>query len=380
MLNDPTNQIPGSSSNPGSSTQPAFNQMPYYPNPNYQPQFTNQEELLMFQQFKMQQMHQQQPQQLPNQFTTSQPHSEQQSHHLEVEDTEDEDEPVPTPTSKPSRGVRLKSKAKKNKEKEPPLEKQKRIRNAWTQDEELLLAECFIQVSEDPKTGCDQKRDTFWYKIQNVYNTEAKKKGFTERTKNMLTGKWTPMNASVLKFNQLVQETAVHSGENDDDHMSRVHTLYDATVGGEFKHRSAWLFLKGKHKWTNPDSTLQRRNRLLGTDEEPEHFGDDDLPRPPGLQRLAKSQRTGSNSTASSGSNPAAYQEFMAEQYELDRKAKMTVLERESEDRRRLIQSQRIAEDMRVLQIDTRGMDAADAAIINAQKARIRAAYPPPPN
>ncbi|GJR63332.1 hypothetical protein Tco_1505494 [Tanacetum coccineum] len=196
----------------------------------------------------------------------------------------------------------------------------------------------------------------------------------------MLTGKWTPMNTSVLKFNQLVQETAVHSGENDDDHMSRVHTLYDATVGGEFKHRSAWLFLKGKHKWTNPDSTLQRRNRLLGTDEEPEHFGDDDLPRPPGLQRLAKSQRTGSNSTASSGSNPAAYQEFMAEQYELDRKAKMTVLERESEDRRRLIQSQRIAEDMRVLQIDTRGMDAADAAIINAQKARIRAAYPPPTN
>ncbi|GJU38524.1 hypothetical protein Tco_1191481 [Tanacetum coccineum] len=185
---------------------------------------------------------------------------------------------------------------------------------------------------------------------------------------------------SVLKFNQLVQETAVHSGENDDDHMSRVHTLYDATVGGEFKHRSAWLFLKGKHKWTNPDSTLQRRNRLLGTDEEPEHFEDDELPRPPGLQRLAKSQRTGSNSTASSGSNPTAYQEFMAEQYELDRKAKMTVLERESEDRRRLIQSQRIAEDMRVLQIDTRGMDPIDAAIINAQKAKIRAAYPPPLN
>ncbi|GJS15003.1 hypothetical protein Tco_0409475 [Tanacetum coccineum] len=50
------------------------------------------------------------------------------------------------------------------------------------------------------------------------------------------------------------------------------------------------------HKWTNPDSTLQRRSRLLGTDEEPEHFGDDELPRPPGLQRLAKSQRSGSNS------------------------------------------------------------------------------------
>ncbi|GJX36298.1 hypothetical protein Tco_0247855 [Tanacetum coccineum] len=195
---------------------------------------------------------------------------------------------------------------KKNKEKEPQVEKQKRVRNAWTQVEELLLAECYIQVSEDPKTGCDQKRDTFWYKILNVSNKEANKKCFTERTKNMLMGKWTPMNTAVLKFNQLVQETAVHSGENDDDHMSRVYMLYDATVEGEFKHRSAGLFLKGKYKWTNPDSTLQRRSRFLGTDEEREHFGDDELPRPPGLQRLAKSQRTGSNSTANSGSNSAA--------------------------------------------------------------------------
>ncbi|GJZ37716.1 anthranilate synthase alpha subunit 1, chloroplastic-like protein [Tanacetum coccineum] len=42
----------------------------------------------------------------------------------------------------------------------------------------------------------------------------------------------------------------------------------------------------------------------------------------------------------------------MAEQYDLDRKAKMQVLSQESEDRRRLIQAQKIAEDMKVLQND----------------------------
>ncbi|GJV96872.1 RNA-directed DNA polymerase, eukaryota, reverse transcriptase zinc-binding domain protein [Tanacetum coccineum] len=115
----------------------------------------------------------------------------------------------------------------------------------------------------------------------------------------MLTGKWTPMNASVQKFNQLVSKTLAHS----------------------------------KHKWTNPESTNARRNRFRVTDDEPEHFGDDALPRPPGLQRIAKSQRSGSNSTASSGSNPMMYQEFMKEQYELDRKAKMQVIEQESEDK-----------------------------------------------
>ncbi|GJY14745.1 hypothetical protein Tco_0385167 [Tanacetum coccineum] len=247
--------------------------------------------------------------------TTSDHQSDHQSFNL-IDETEDEneEEPIPTPTSKKSnRGARLKAKAKKTKDTESQVEIKKRARNVWTQNEELLLAESFIQIFDDPKTSCDQQKDTFWYKILGVYDTEAKRRGFIER----------------------------------------------------------------KHKWTNPESTKARRYRFCVTDEEPEHFGDDVLPRPPGLQRIAKSERSGSNLTASSGSNPLMYQEFMKEQYELDRKAKMEVIAQESEERRMLIHSQRIAKDMKVLQIDTRGMDLADAVIINAQKARIRAAYPP---
>nr|GEV47613.1 hypothetical protein [Tanacetum cinerariifolium] len=98
-------------------------------------------------------------------------------------------------------------------------------------------------------------------------------------------------------------------------------------------------------------------------------YKEDVLPQPPGLQRISKSQRS-SNSTASFGSNPLMYQEMIQQQYELDSKAKMKVIEQEINERMRLYHSQRIAEDMKVLQIDTRGMDPVDAAIINAQKAR----------
>nr|GEY48716.1 hypothetical protein [Tanacetum cinerariifolium] len=109
-------------------------------------------------------------------------------------------------------------------------------------------------------------------------------------------------------------------------------------------------------------------NRLwVSPDEEQVNFRDDALPWPLGLQQISKSQR-----------NLMMYQEFMKEQHELDRKAKMKVLEREASKRVRLIHSQRIAEDMKVLQIDTRGMAPQDAVIIEAQKERIRAAYPPP--
>ncbi|GKA13870.1 hypothetical protein Tco_0693516 [Tanacetum coccineum] len=218
-----------------------------------------------------------QQQQQPNQATASQPRSDQQSFHL-VDETEDEnkEEPIPAPTSKKtSRGPRLKSKAVKNKEKEKQVEVKKRARMLWSQDEELILAESFIQISEDPKTGCDQQKDSFWWDRDLdslVYNAEAKKRGFIERTKNMLTGKWTPMNASVQKFNQLVSETLAHSGENDQDWIMRVEILYKTHTGCDFKHKSAWVFLKGKHKWNNPESTNARRNRFRVTDEEPEHL------------------------------------------------------------------------------------------------------------
>ncbi|GKC28972.1 hypothetical protein Tco_1036266 [Tanacetum coccineum] len=202
--------------------------MPYYP--NFQPQYSNQEEQMLFYQFKMQMNKQQQS----NQFTTSQPHSEQQSHHLVDETEEEEEEPLSTPMSKPNRG-RKKSVAKRNIGKDVEVVKETkegRIRHAWTQAEELLLAESFIQISEDPKTGCDQKLATFWYKNW-VFS---------------MTGKWTPMNAAVMKFNQLYEETLAHSRENDENHMAMVLQLYETIVGGEFKHQSAWNFLKDRQK------------------------------------------------------------------------------------------------------------------------------------
>ncbi|GJT89327.1 hypothetical protein Tco_1071044 [Tanacetum coccineum] len=214
---------------------------------------------------------------------------------------------------------------KKNKEKEPQA-KRTQARNLWIQGEELLLAESFIQISEDPKTGSDQNNDTFWYKILDVFNEETKKNNYPSRTKNMLTGKWTLMNRYVQKFNSLVQETLVMSGENDEDWMTMVEILFKTHTGSEFKHKSAWLFLKDKHKWKNLESTLARRNRLRVTNKEPEHFGEDVLPWPPGAHRIAKSQRS-SNSTASSGSNPVMFQEMMKQQYELDRKAKIEIWE-----------------------------------------------------
>ncbi|GJT51924.1 hypothetical protein Tco_0978081 [Tanacetum coccineum] len=248
--------------------------------------------------------------------------SQQPSH--EIQEEEDKTEPVLTPSSKKpgSRG----------------------------KHEELLLAECFIQISEDPKIGSDKKNDTFWYKILDAYNDQAGKRGFLIRTKNMLTRKWTPMNPEVGKFNSLVNETNAMSEENDNNLMTRIEILYRAYEKSDSKHKSAWSFLKDKHKWNNPESTNARRNRNRVTNEEPKLFGDDALPRPPGLKRIAKSQRS-SNFTASSGPNPTMFQEMMQQQIEVERKEKIECMDREVNSRVALNNSKRVAEDLKVLQI-----------------------------
>ncbi|GKE40647.1 hypothetical protein Tco_1464052 [Tanacetum coccineum] len=128
----------------------------------------------------------------------------------------------------------------------------------------------------------------------------------------------------------------VMSGEKDDDWMTRVEILYKTITGTKFKHKSAWLFLKDKHKWKNPDSTNARRNRGRVTDEEPELFGNNELPRPPEKERIAKSQRS-TNSSASSGSNPTMFQDMLQQQYELDRAAKMERIDHETNARVKLI-------------------------------------------
>ncbi|GJS79666.1 hypothetical protein Tco_0729547 [Tanacetum coccineum] len=70
------------------------------------------------------------------------------------------------------------------------------------------------------------------------------------------------------------------------------------------------------------------------------------------------------------------FQEMLQQQYELERKMKQDVLERESRARVDLLESQKIAEDMRVLTMDTSSLDPMNAAIVKAQQARIRAKYP----
>ncbi|GKB66758.1 hypothetical protein Tco_0928170 [Tanacetum coccineum] len=61
--------------------------------------------------------------------------------------------------SQPKKG-RMKRTAKKGKSSEPIGD----VTLRWTSDEETLLAECFVVVSEDRNVGRSQPRDTLWFR------------------------------------------------------------------------------------------------------------------------------------------------------------------------------------------------------------------------
>ncbi|GKC77440.1 axial regulator YABBY 1 [Tanacetum coccineum] len=144
-------------------------------------------------------------------------------------------------------------------------------RNLWTQDEELLLVECYIQVSEYPNVGFRKKNETFWYKVLDQYNKQVKINKFLVRTKNMLTGKWTPLNREVGMFNSLVKETKALSGENDEDWLTRVEIreeIQRIKAGNpDISHREAfsaaaknWAHFPHIHFGLMPDQPVKKPN------------------------------------------------------------------------------------------------------------------------
>ncbi|GJU46189.1 hypothetical protein Tco_1203455 [Tanacetum coccineum] len=110
---------------------------------------------------------QQNPQQNPPQFEMPQQQS-QSSNSLSQTETQ------------PKRG-RMKRTAKKGKSFEPISD----VTLRWTSNEETLLAEYFIAVSEDPNVGRSQPKDTLWYRVLNEFN----RLNFQKRTKDMLSSK-----------------------------------------------------------------------------------------------------------------------------------------------------------------------------------------------
>lgn len=96
--------------------------------------------------------------------------------------------------------------------------------------DDKLLAESWIAVSEDPVTGTDQTKDSFW-------NAVKEQGGFTARTPESLRQRWGVISRSVSKFCGVLSTVIKinQSGTTNEDHFDRAMQLYEQDEGKPFK-------------------------------------------------------------------------------------------------------------------------------------------------
>ncbi|GKA58186.1 hypothetical protein Tco_0757374 [Tanacetum coccineum] len=182
----------------------------------------------------------------------------------------------------------MKRTAKKGKSSEPIGD----VTLRWTSNEETLLAECFVAVSEDRNVGRSQPRDTLWFQVLNEFN----RKKFQQRTKDMLSRKWSTLNHHCQKFNAIYKRCIrlKKSGENEVDLMKRARGIYqDENKNSSFNHEKAWAVLRKHAKWDAPDpAPVDLTEYEIVHDEHvpavntDELFDPDPRPRPPGTKML----------------------------------------------------------------------------------------------
>nr|GFB32841.1 hypothetical protein [Tanacetum cinerariifolium]GFB36147.1 hypothetical protein [Tanacetum cinerariifolium] len=245
--------------------------------------------------------------------------------------------PFPQQTDSQPKRSRLKHVAIKSKGKEAEPTGDVTLR--WSSNEEALLAECYVAVSEDRNAGRSQANDTFWVQVMHEFN----RKNFQKRTKDMLTSKWTTLNHYCQKFNAIYKRChrLKKSGDNEVDLMGQARVMYqDENETGDF------------HATVNTD----------------ELFGADPRPHPPGKQRPGK--KTKSDTSASTGgSQSSQFGELVSHELRLKREAAKKAFEA-SKDKDETIKS---LKELRFLALSTKDLSDDDAYWIERKKAQIKA-------
>ncbi|GKE86479.1 hypothetical protein Tco_1560221 [Tanacetum coccineum] len=122
---------------------------------------------------------------------------------------------------------------------------EKRAISRWNRDEEILLAETWIEHSQDANIGKDQEDDVYWNLIMQDFNSRTTS---PPRTKNMMTGKWSRMHSDCQRFNAIYKHLTRKSGESDADLVENAKTSYIERCGRQFQYDHVWVILKNYPK------------------------------------------------------------------------------------------------------------------------------------
>ncbi|XP_071705382.1 uncharacterized protein [Rutidosis leptorrhynchoides] len=189
--------------------------------------------------------------------------------------------------------------------------KEPQHKKLWTPSEEIWLASCWIDCSEDGVHGNSQRGPAFWTRIHNKFNDNDQ--GFL-RNNDQLSGKWHHLDKVCKDFTALYNEEERNprrSGRNEDDVYNLTVQEWQERASKPWGYKDVWEFLKRKPKWYSPpaiggtgvrrrrgsqlqledeDDDVVGENQTVNLEEDRltnlhELFGPDEIQRPMGRER-----------------------------------------------------------------------------------------------
>ncbi|KAL6294833.1 hypothetical protein ACE6H2_002975 [Prunus campanulata] len=193
--------------------------------------------------------------------------------------------------------------------------------------EDVLLCECWVQISHDPISGNEMKFSQMWKKIHHEF---VERSGST-RMKMTLSSRWKILNKELGKWRGALTKAMDNqrSGENHSDEIVQAQMWYGATGQGKktFNHTQCWEVVKHCKRFSIILTVVLNETPLhdsQASDSLMESPMSEDSPierEPRPIERKATKAKRGNNCT----SNASKFLEEIARQsalrIEIDRKA-----------------------------------------------------------
>jgi hypothetical protein len=135
--------------------------------------------------------------------------------------------------------------------------------------ENVAICKAWVQASEDPIAGKDQKGTTFFAKVLVFYNENMKVvDGATakERTACAIKNRWGKINHDVNMFNGFYATvTSIeHSGWEEEDYIHATMVMYSSRAidNKPFLFVECWKYLKQFPKWASLMGFANRKKRV----------------------------------------------------------------------------------------------------------------------
>ncbi|CAN6323249.1 unnamed protein product [Urochloa humidicola] len=141
-------------------------------------------------------------------------------------------------------------------------------------NEDVLLVKSYAEIGDDPITNTGQKKDRFWERITERYNSE--RAGHSERSLRSLQSRFEIISKEVSKFSswhaRVVRENP--SGMTDADKTTNAAAKFAAAEKHNFQYLHCWEIMQHLPKWQDPSGTAAAAGEGLG--QETINLGDDD--------------------------------------------------------------------------------------------------------